>query len=109
MKVIKEPVPFEWSIEKECVDDYDVVGCNALLEVDISDIYLSYQQGSYWSCSDQEYCSYTERVYKFKCPCCGKENRIDSDSIPDRAKLILANRDDSKKSLEAYQKKLRRS
>lgn len=106
MKVLREPVPIAWSIEKECIADinYGDVGCEALLEVDISDIYTKPKPLSGWD--DLEGTSYTyySQIFAFKCPCCGKETAIKDNEIPIKIRKIITNREKEKKELDKGKK-----
>lgn len=107
MKIVKQPVPISWSIQQSCVDTYSKLGCGAVLEVSLDDIYLNYKQNRYSSSDEDRYWHYyISETYAFKCPCCGKENLIDSKSIPERIRTYLKNTESAKKRLNDYEKKL---
>lgn len=73
MKIIKQSEI--WKIEMKCIGNKNKEdGCEAVLEVEAVDIYLSYQQANHNR--DVDY------AYTFKCPCCGKETMIDEKDIP---------------------------
>ena len=62
-----------WKIEKECTaNKTNGRGCEAVLEVEAVDIYLSYQQ-------DKDKNDY---LYTFRCPCCNRETIIPENEIP---------------------------
>lgn len=100
MKVIKEPVPVSWNIQKVC-DDINIsgeVGCGATLEIEYKDIYTKKYDKGYWSEADQEFVHYKAYSFWFKCPCCGKENSIPDREIPGKIQqLILTMEKESKK------------
>lgn len=93
MKIISDPIPIKWNIQKTCnADDiYGVIGCGAGLEVDYTDIYIKKYEKGYWSSADQEFVHYMANSYWFKCPCCGKENSIEEDEIPVKIRQIIVN------------------
>lgn len=64
-----------WKIEKECIaNKNNGRGCEAVLEVEAVDIYLSYQH-----VSGKDKNNY---LYTFRCPCCNKETIIPESEIP---------------------------
>ncbi len=98
MKVIKDPVPISWSIEKMCKADLnrDEIGCEAILEVDYTDIYLKTQQ-RFRSTGDGEGYTETFRIFAFKCPCCGSESEVKCSEIPDKIKKVIEKKEKDKK------------
>lgn len=106
MRVVKEPV--KWKIEKECVANrnYDG-GCGAVLEVSLEDIYLDYEEKSYYSQGDRDYYSYVHNLYLFKCPCCGKENLMDEEEIPSNVRLAAFNAERNQISYKKYLRKMK--
>lgn len=99
MKVIKEPVPISWNIEKECVANInrDEIGCGAVLEVDYTDIYEKTQQRFRSTGDWGEGCTETITIYAFKCPCCEAENEIKFNEIPDKIRKIIEKREKEKR------------
>ena len=99
MKVLSDPIPVKWNIQKLCnADDiYGVIGCAATLEVDFTDIYTKEYEKGYWSSSDQEFVHYMAHSFWFKCPCCGKENEISAEEIPEKIRIIILNSEKAKK------------
>lgn len=99
MRVISDPVPVKWNIEKTCDanDIYGVIGCGARLEVDYKDIYTKDYEKGYWSASDEEFVHYTAHSFWFKCPCCGKENFISDKEIPEKIRIMILNAEKEKK------------
>ncbi len=99
MKVIKDPVPISWSIEKTCKAgiNREEIGCEAVLEVDYTDIYEKAQQRFVstgdWGDGHTE----TFIIYAFKCPCCGAENQISYNDIPDRIKKVIEKKEKEKR------------
>lgn len=110
MRVLSDPIPVKWSIEKACDanDIYGVIGCGATLEVDYTDIYTKEYEKGYWSSSDQEFVHYMAHSFLFKCPCCGKENTISDEEIPEKIRVIILNREKEKK-LERRRKAKKKS
>ena len=98
MKVISNPILVSWNIHKKCDDNdiYGVIGCGATLEVDYTDIYTKKYEKGYWSSSDQEFVSYMAHSFWFKCPCCGKENSIGEEEIPEKIIIIILNSEKEK-------------
>lgn len=92
MRIIKDPVPVSWSIEKTCVAgiNSEEIGCEAVLEVSYTDIYEKYQRR--WKSTGDWGEGYNETIksYVFKCPCCGAENEIKYHEIPEKIKKIIA-------------------
>ena len=93
MKVLSDPVPVSWNIEKVCDanDIYGVIGCGATLEVDYTDIYTKEYEKGYWSSSDQEFVHYMAH-----------------EEIPEKIRIIILNREKEKK-LERRRKAKKKS
>ncbi len=110
MKIIKEPVPVSWSIEKECIADVSTgdYGCGAVLEVDMSDIYPKMKMQYGYDERDGESYRYQVQIFVFRCPCCGKETSIKDNDIPDKIRKIIVNKEKEKKESN-NQKKLSKS
>lgn len=106
MKVIKDPIKITWTIQQECLDNYSELGCGAVLEVSLEDIYLNFKQKSYSNSGDEYLHYYIDESYAFKCPCCGKENLINKNDIPERMRKLLKTTESSKKRLSDYKKTL---
>lgn len=67
-----------WKIEKECIaNKTNGRGCEAVLEIEALDIYLSYQNNKY--------------LYTFRCPCCNKETVIPEKEIPVNVRRAILN------------------
>lgn len=98
MKVIKDPVPVSWSIEKTCVANInrDEIGCEAVLEVDYTDIYEKTEQRFRSTGDWGEGYIETVRIFAFKCPCCGAESEIKFSEIPDKIRKIIEKREKEK-------------
>ncbi len=105
MKVVKEPVI--WKIEKECIaNKNNDGGCEALLEVEAVDIYLSYQQKANNDKRNSELSNYNDFSYTFKCPCCNKETLIDDSEIPIEVRKAILNIEQANGTKLKYLKKL---
>lgn len=98
MKVIKEPEPVKWSIQKTCVADInrEEIGCEAVLEVDYTDIYEKTKQNFRSTGDWGEGYTETVKIYTFKCPCCGAENEVKFSEIPDKIRKIIEKREKEK-------------
>lgn len=71
-----------WKIEKTCIaNKNNGRGCEAVLEIEAVDIYLSYQQGD----KGNKY------FYTFRCPCCNKETIIPEREIPLSVRRAILN------------------
>lgn len=110
MKILKEPeVPEVWKIKKKCTgkSEYDA-GCKAVLEVEETDIYLTYEEkkvrGEFFG--DSYYYDYTYQHFTFKCPCCGKEIRLEETEIPFKVRERILNSDRVKRNYKNYKKRL---
>lgn len=71
-----------WKIEKECIGNKNNDGCcSALLEVETTDIYISYIN------------SLTGNIfaYTFRCPCCNRETIIPDKDIPFNIRKTILN------------------
>jgi len=68
--------------------------------------YLNFKQKSYSNSGDEYLHYYIDESYAFKCPCCGKENLINKNDIPERMRKLLKTTESSKKRLSDYKKTL---
>lgn len=79
MKVIEEGRG--WNLEKRCTGKGNGGGgCNALLGLELNDIYLSH---SY------DYGGGHDMFYTFKCPCCSTETDLEESEVPNLVKRKL--------------------
>lgn len=86
-----------WKIEKECIaNKNNGRGCEAVLEVEAVDIYLSYQQ-------DKDKNNY---LYTFRCPCCNKETIIPEIEIPIDIRRAILNIEQANGTKLMYLRKL---
>ena len=99
MKVIKEPVPISWSIEKVCNANINrnEIGWEAVLEVDYTDIYEKAQQRFRSTGDWGEGYTETFKIFAFKCPCCGAESEIKHSEIPSKIRKIIENKEKEKR------------
>lgn len=78
-----------WSIEHLCLADKgEEKGCQALLEVSLEDIYLSYRIRT-WRDAFGKQINDIKFYYTFKCPCCGEETFIKEDELPPSIQKIV--------------------
>lgn len=86
-----------WKIEKKCIaNKNNDRGCEAVLEIEAVDIYLSYQQGS----GKDNY------LYTFRCPCCNKETIIPESEIPFSVRRAILNIEKTNGTKLMYLRKL---
>ncbi|MCI8460020.1 MAG: hypothetical protein HFE81_01355 [Bacilli bacterium] len=107
MKILKESILISWKKEKKCTGKgHGEYGCGALLELEANDIFLEFQEKSYWSVADEDFNSYIAHSYNFKCPCCQKKTSIDEKEIPKNVRNAILSSEKTKKDKQKYFKKI---
>lgn len=87
MSLSKEDL--NWSIEHLCMANKgDLEGCQALLEVSLEDIYLSYRIRTRIDTFGKQQ-KEIKFYYTFRCPCCGEETFISENDLSLGVKRIV--------------------